>query len=36
MTLELKFLLCVNGKFFNFKKYLFRYYGFSVAVNVFL
>ena len=36
MTLGLKFLLCLNINFFGFKKALFRYYGFSVAINVFL
>ena len=32
----MKFLLCLNGKFFDFRKTSFRYYGFSVATNVFL
>ena len=36
MTSGLKFLLCVNGKFFDFKKASFKCYGFSVAINVFL
>ena len=36
MTLGLKFLLCLNGKFFDFKKTSFRYYGLSVEINVFL
>ena len=31
----LKFLLCLNRKFFDFKKIQFRYYGFSLAINVF-
>ena len=35
MTLGLKFLLCLNGHFFNSKKTLFMYYGFSVATNVY-
>ena len=34
MTLALKFLLCLNGKIFDFKKTSLRYYGFSVATNV--
>ena len=36
MTFGLKFLLWLNGKLFDFKKTSFRYYGFSVAINVFL
>ena len=37
MNLGLKFLLCLNGNFFNFKKTPFRYYGgFKVAINAFL
>ena len=37
MNLGLKFLLCLNGKFFNFQKTPFRYYGgFMVAINAFL
>ena len=28
--------ICLNGKFFDFRKTSFRYYGFSVATNVFL
>ena len=36
MTLGLKFLLCINGKVFDLKKNPFRYYVFSVAINVFL
>ena len=32
MTLGLTFLLCLNGKFFDFKKTPFRYW-FSVAIN---
>ena len=36
MNLGLKLLLCLNGQFSDFKIYLFRYYGFSVAINVFL
>ena len=36
MTLGLKFILCLNGKRFDFKKTLSRYYGFSVAINLFL
>ena len=36
MTLRLKFLLWLNGKLFDFKKTSFRYYGFSVVINVFL
>ena len=35
MTLGLKFLLCLSGHFFNSKKTLFMYYGFSVATNVY-
>ena len=27
---------CLNGKLFDFKITSFRYYGFSVAINVFL
>ena len=34
MPLGLKFLLTLNGKLFDFKKSSFRYYGFSVAVNI--
>ena len=34
MNLGLKFLLCLNGKLFDFSKSLFRYYGFSLAINV--
>ena len=30
------YFLSLNGKFFDFKKTSFRYYGFSVAVNIFL
>ena len=36
MTLWLKFLFYLNGKFFDLKKTPFRYYWFSVSVNVFL
>ena len=32
----MKFLLCLNGKVFDFRKTSFWYYGFSVATNVFL
>ena len=35
MTLGLEFLLCINGKMFDFKKTPFRYV-FSVTINVFL
>ena len=34
MTLGLKFLLCINGKIFDFKKTPFAYV-LSVAINVF-
>ena len=30
------YMFCLNGKFFDFRKNSFRYYGFSVAINVFL
>ena len=33
MTLELKFLLCLNEKYFDFKKALFIYYGFLIAMD---
>ena len=33
MNLGLKFLSCINGKCFNFKKNPFRYYGFSIAID---
>ena len=36
MTLGLKFLLWLSRKLSDFKKASFRYYGFSVAINVFL
>ena len=36
MTLGLKFLLCLNGKLFDFKKTSFIYCGFSVVISVFL
>ena len=36
MTLGLKFILWLNVKLFDFKTTSFRYYGFSVAINVFL
>ena len=36
MTLGLKFLLCLNGKFSDFKRTSFIYYEFSIAINVFL
>ena len=36
MSLGFKFLQCLNGKFFNFKKIPFRYYGFLVAIGAFL
>ena len=36
MTLGLKFLLGPNRKFFDIKKNSFRYFGFSVVINVFL
>ena len=35
MTLELKFLLCINGKNFDFKTTPFRYV-ISASINVFL
>ena len=35
MTLGLKFFLSVNEKFFDYKNSSFRYYGFSVTINVF-
>ena len=35
MSLELKFILCRNGKNFDFRKIPFRYVS-SVAINVFL
>ena len=36
MNLELKFLLFLNGKLFDFKDTPFRYFGFSVAINAFM
>ena len=33
MALALKFLLCLKGKFFDFKKKLFRYYRYSVKLQ---
>ena len=30
MILRLKFLLCLNGKLFDFKNVLFKHHGFSV------
>ena len=36
MTIGLKFLLYLYGKNFDFKKALFRYYGFLAEVNAFL
>ena len=36
MTFALKFLSCKNGRISDFKKTSFRYYVFSVAINVFL
>ena len=36
MASELKFILWLNGKLFDFEKTSFRYYGFSFAINVFL
>ena len=37
MNLWLKFLLCLNGKFLNLRKEkIFRYYGFSVTIDVLL
>ena len=33
---RVEFFLCLNKKFCDFKKSLFRYYEFSVAVNKFL
>ena len=33
---RIEFLLCLNRKFFDFKKTSLRYYGFLVATNVFL
>ena len=35
MSLGLKFLLCLNEKYFDFKKKPFRYYGFSIAIETF-
>ena len=36
MTLELKFLLCIDRNIFDFKITPVRYYVFPVAINVFL
>ena len=36
MTFGLKFFLCLNGIFFDFKKISSRYYGFSYAVQFYL
>ena len=36
MNLGLKCFLCLKWKYFYFKKSSFRYYGFSVVINVFL
>ena len=36
MALGLTFLLCLNGKFFDFKKTPSKYYGFSIAIDAFL
>ena len=36
MTLGLKFLLCLNGKFFDFKNTPSRYYEFLVGIKAFL
>ena len=35
MSLGLKFLLCLNEKYFDLKKKPFRYYGFSIAIETF-
>ena len=36
MTLGLKFLLFLKKKMLDFKKKIFRYYAFSVAIDAFL
>ena len=36
MTSGFKYFLCLNGKFFDFKKRSLRYHGFLVAINVLL